>query len=138
MSFTIDTDILKTIAIVEKMTRARIDKCIPREDKLVFIVEKGGARRMVGPEGKVLKKLESQLNKRVKVVEKTDECFKFVQNAMLPLRIESIEESEGVVTVRGADEKTRGLMIGAKAKNLRFTEQLVQMYFPEVREIKVV
>ena len=138
MSFTIDTDLLQTITLVEKITRAQIDRCIPSEEKLVFIVERGGARKMVGPEGKTLKKLESQLGKKLKVVEKTPEKFQFVQNAMLPLKIESIKEEEGIITVHGKDEKTRGLMIGAKAKNLRFTEKLVQMYFPDVREIKVV
>jgi len=48
---------------------------------------------------------------------------------MLPLRIETIKEENGIVYVHGKDEKTRGLMIGAKAKNLRFTEKIVQMYF---------
>ncbi len=137
MSVTIDNDLLQTISLVEKITHAQIEKCIPHEDKLVFVVEKGGARKIVGPDGKTLKKLEGQLNKRIKVVEKTDEKFKFVQNAMLPLRIEKIHEEDGIVHVNGKDEKTRGLMIGAKAKNLRFTEKIVQMYFPDVKEIKV-
>ena len=62
----------------------------------------------------------------------------FVQNAMLPLKIESIKEEEGIIVVHGKDEKTRGLMIGAKARNLRWTESVVQIYFPQIKEIKVV
>lgn len=138
MSITLDTDLLQTIGLVEKFTKARIDKCFPKDDKLVFIVEKGGARKIVGPGGKTLKRLESQFGKRIKVVEKTPEKFQFVQNAMLPLKIEKIWEEDGIVYVHGNDEKTRGLMIGAKARNLRFTEKVVQMYFPDVQEIKVV
>ena len=42
------------------------------------------------------------------------------------------------VFVHGADEKTRGLMIGARAQNLRFAEKVIQKYFPELEEIKVV
>ena len=45
---------------------------------------------------------------------------------------------EGEVTVHGDDEKTRGLMIGSKARNLRFTETVCRKYFPDLQEIKVV
>lgn len=133
----LDTNLLQTIAVVEQVTQARIDKCIPKEDKLVFVVEKGGARLIVGPEGKTLKRLESQLGKRLKIIEKTDEKFQFVKNAFLPLRVAEIKEEDGIVSIHGEDEKTRGLMIGAKAHNLRFLEKIVQMYFPDVKEIKV-
>ena len=137
MTVTIDNDFLQIISEVEKVTRAQIDKLLTHDDKLVFVVEKGGARKIVGPQGKTLKKLEDKLGKRLKIVEKTPDKFVFVQNAMLPLKIAKIHEEAGIVHVHGADEKTRGLMIGAKAKNLRFTEKVVQMYFPDVQEIKV-
>jgi N utilization substance protein A len=133
----LDTNLLQTITIVEEVTQARIDKCIPKEDKLVFVVEQGGARKIVGPEGKMLKQLESKLGKRLKVIEKTPEKFQFIKNAFLPLRISEIKEEDGIVSIHGEDEKTRGLMIGAKAHNLRFLEKIVQMYFPDVKEIKV-
>ncbi|MDD9954078.1 MAG: NusA-like transcription termination signal-binding factor [Candidatus Woesearchaeota archaeon] len=134
----LDKDLLQTITLVEQKTRARVDQCLPKDDKLVFIVGKGDARKMVGPGGATLKKLEEQLGKKLKIIEKNPDKFTFVQNAMLPLRIETINEENGIITVHGRDEKTRGLMIGAKAKNLRFTEKVVQMYFPDVQEIKVV
>jgi N utilization substance protein A len=138
MSLVLDNELLQTIGIVEKVTQARIDKCIPREDRLVFVVERGDARKIVGPSGATLKKLEEKLGKRLKIIEKTPDKFQFVKNAMLPLKVESIKEEAGIIVVHGADEKTRGLMIGAKARNLRFTESVVQMYFPDVVEIKVV
>ena len=138
MNVVIDNDLIQTIAVVEKITHAHVDQCIPRDDKLIFVVGKGDARKIVGPAGATLKKLESQLNKRLKVIEKVDDKMMFIRNAMLPLKIVDMKEEDGIVTVYGPDEKTKGLMIGAKAQNLRFTEKIVQMYFPEVREIKVV
>ena len=138
MNVVIDNDLLQTINVVEKITRAHVDRCIPRDDKLIFVVGKGDARKIVGPQGATLKKLESQLNKRLKIIEKVDDKLQFIRNAMLPLKIVDMKEEDGIVTVYGPDEKTKGLMIGAKAQNLRFTEKVVQMYFPDVREIKVV
>lgn len=138
MNVVLDNELLQTIGAVEKMTHARIDRCIPRDDKLIFVVGKGDARKVVGPQGATLKKLEQQLGKRIKVIEKVEDKLQFIRNAMLPLRIVDMKDEEGIVTVFGPDEKTKGLMIGAKAQNLRFTEKVVQMYFPEVKEIKVV
>jgi NusA-like KH domain protein len=138
MNVVIDNDLIQTIAVVEKITHAHVDQCIPRDDKLIFVVGKGDARKIVGPAGQTLKKLETQLNKRLKIIEKVDDKMMFIRNAMLPLKIVDMKEEDGIVTVYGPDEKTKGLMIGAKAQNLRFTEKIVQMYFPDVREIKVV
>ena len=138
MNVVIDNDLLQTISLVENFTHARVDRCIPRDDKLIFVVGKGDARKIVGPQGATLKKLEQQLNKRLKIIEKVDDKLQFIRNAMLPLKIVDMKDEDGIVTVYGPDEKTKGLMIGAKAQNLRFTEKIVQMYFPEVREIKVV
>jgi len=138
MSVVLDNELLQTISIVEKITYARVDRCIPRDDKLIFVVGMGDARKIVGPQGATLKKLEQQLGKRLKIIEKVDDKLQFIRNAMLPLKVADISEEDGVVIVHGADEKTRGLMIGAKAQNLRFTEKIVQMYFPDVREIKVI
>ena len=138
MNVIIDTDLLQTIAVVEKITHARVDRCIPKDDKLVFIVEHGDARKIVGPQGVTLKSLEQQLGKRLKVIEKTEDKQQFIRNAFLPLRIVEMKEADGIVTLVGPDEKTKGLMIGAKAHNLRFLEKIVQTYFPDVREIKVV
>jgi N utilization substance protein A len=139
MSVVIDNELLQTIAIVEKITHAHVDRCIPKEEKLVFVVGKGDARKIVGPQGATLKKLESQLGKRLKIIEKVDEKQQFIRNAFLPLKIVEIKESDdGIVTLVGPDEKTKGLMIGAKAHNLRFLEKIVQQYFPDVKEIKVV
>ncbi len=138
MSVVIDNDLLQTISLVEKMTHARVDRCIPRDDKLIFVVGRGDARKIVGPQGATLKKLESQLGKRLKIIEKVEDKLQFIRNAMLPLKIVDMKEEDGIVTVYGPDEKTKGLRIGAKAQNLRFTEKVVQIYFPDVREIKVV
>src|SRR3989338_1335411 len=99
MNIVIDNELLQTMRIVEKITRARIDRCIPREEKLVFVVAPGDARKIVGPQGATLKKLEEQLGKKLKIIEKTEDKFQFIKNAMLPLKVQDIKEAEGVVTV---------------------------------------
>ena len=55
-----------------------------------------------------------------------------------PLKILEAKNEDDIVTLTGPDQKTKGLMIGAKAANLRMYEKIVQKYYPQLKEIKVV
>lgn len=135
----LDTDLIRAIAEFERITHARVQETFEHQNKLVVVVGRGDAKKCVGPEGKTLRIAEQKLGRRFKIIEMHPEMLTFIRNAMLPLRATKIEETgDGVVTVTGPDEKTRGLMIGAKAQNLRFTEKVVQRYFPQLKEIKVI
>ena len=134
-----DTERIQTIAGFEKISGARVRDCFEHQEKLVLVVGRGDARKAVGPVGKTLRKAEEKLGKKFKIVEYHPDLLVFIKNAMLPLKASKIElTGEGEVTVHGPDEKTRGLMIGSKARNLRFTETIARHYFPDLKEIKVI
>lgn len=110
-----------------------------QQDKLCFIVQPGNLRKGLGPDKKNIAKLENLTKRKVKVIEYSDDLNRFVHNVFSPLKIVSMEVSdEGIITIAGPDQKTRGLMIGAQARNLRLFESVIQKYYPEVKEIKVV
>ena len=135
----LDTELIQTVNEFERMTHARVKDIFEHQNKIVLVVDQGDARKAVGPEGKTLHRAEEKLAKKFKIVEFNPDILIFIKHALLPLRATKIEPTgEGVITVTGPDEKTRGLMIGAKAQNLRFTEKVVQQYFPELKEIKVI
>ena len=62
---------------------------------------------------------------------------KFIANLLYPYRVNSITLDGKTVTIQDEDTKTKGLIIGSKAQNLRFYEGIVKKYF-EIEEIKVV
>lgn len=135
----LDTERIQLIAEFEKITRTNVKNIYEHQGKLVVLVDEGEAKKAVGQGGKTLKVLETKLGHTFKIVEFNPNLHTFIQHVMLPLKAQKIEDTgEGEVTVTGGDEKTRGLMIGAKAQNLRFTERVVQQYFPDLKEIKVV
>ena len=135
----LDTEMIQLINEFEKITRTRVKVTYEQNGRLVVVVCQGQAKTAVGPGGKTLQLVESKLGKRFKIIEFNPDLHTFVQHVMLPLKASKIETTgPGEVTVHGADEKTRGLMIGAKAQNLRFTEKVIIKYFPELKEIKVV
>jgi len=90
----------------------------------------------------IVKKLEEKirqkmLKRKIKIVEFDDNRIQFITNYLAPLRIIDIKEEGEVVTVTGADTKTKGLIIGIKAQNLRNLEKVISKYFT-IEEIKVI
>jgi len=136
-----DTNTLQTIGYFEKVTHTSVKDFYDHNDRLIFIIETGGLMRALGKNGANVKHLSEKLNRRIKVAEYNPDVKLFIRNLIHPLKVARTElddPEEGIITLYDDDTKTKGLIIGAKAQNLRFYERVVQKYFPDVKEIKVV
>lgn len=136
-----DTDTLQTMKYFEQVTKCSLKDYYEHNDRLFFIIETGQLMRALGPDGANVKLLSSKLNKRIKVAEFNPDVKLFIRNLIHPLKVKQMEldtPDEGIITLFDDDTKTKGLIIGAKAQNLRFYERIVQKYFPDIKEIKVV
>ncbi|MBW2991299.1 NusA-like transcription termination signal-binding factor [Candidatus Woesearchaeota archaeon] len=134
---TFDTDMLKFMALFEKITHAKLKDCFFDRDKLVFLVDQGEMGKALGRNKTNIVKLEKMLKRKIKIVEFNPDRLQFITNYLAPLKITDIKEEGEIVIITGADTKTKGLMIGIKAQNLRNLEKVVGKYF-KVEEIKVV
>lgn len=132
-----DTAAMQVIALFAQLTRAELKDCIISERQVVFVVEPGEMGKAIGPKGANVRRLEHKLQRRVKIVEFSHEPATFIKNLVYPLDVKNIAERDGVYVIAPADLKTRGLLIGRNAQNLRQLEGIVQRYFP-IKEIKVV
>lgn len=136
-----DTETLGIINHFEKLTKCQVKDFYEHNDRLFFIIDTGKLMQALGKEGANVKKLSQQLNKRIKIAEFNPDVKLFIRNLIHPLRVKETHldtPEEGIVTLTDDDVKTKGLIIGAKAQNLRFYERIVQKYFPDVKEIRVV
>jgi N utilization substance protein A len=133
-----DVELLKLMKLFEDMTRARVKDCFHNKDKLVFVVEEGELMRALGKDRANLKKLEEKLNRNIKIVEFSPDTLTFIRNLLYPLRVSDMSMDDGVITIKGPDTKTKGLMIGARAQNLRNYEEITRKYFDNIKEIKVI
>jgi transcription termination/antitermination protein NusA len=138
MKIKYDMETLQWMNLFEKVTKARIKDCFVHNEKIHFIVENGQLFKALGENKKNVTKLEDLLKKKVKVIEYSDDMLKFIVNVMAPLKCVDIKNDADIVTITGPDQKTKGLMIGARANNLRKFEGVVQKYFPNLKEIKVI
>lgn len=135
----LDADLIKLIGYFEKKTGATVKDCFyDTLGKLTFVVGKGDLGKALGKKAANLRELEKRLDRKVRISEFSDERGQLIRNLVAPLKLVDLEEREdGLVILKGGDEKTNGLLIGKQARNLRNLEWMVRRYH-EVEEIKVV
>lgn len=130
-----DAEIMKIMPLFENITRAKLKDCISNE-RLLFIVEENEIGKAIGKKGSNIKKLESMLNKRIKVVEFNTDVLQFIKNMLYPLQASSIENKDDVIAIQ-ADTKTKSLIIGRNQQNLNNLISIVRRYF-DINDINVV
>ncbi len=129
-------DLMKFMSIFETITHAKLKDCI-EDDFLIFVVQENQIAKSIGKNGNNVKQLQNILKKKIKIVEFNTDVVIFVKNLITPLKAKDIKIDEDVIIIQGEDTKTKGLLIGRNAKNLREYESIVKRYFP-IKEIKVV
>lgn len=136
----LDNELIKLISYFEAKTKSRVrDAFYDQNGKLTFMVEEGDLGKALGKGAKNLKELESKLNKPIRVTEWKTDKKDLIRSFVSPLEILSIDEQDdGIIVLRGKDERTRGLLIGKQARNLRNLEWMMRRYDHDIPEIKVI
>ena len=132
-----DLELIKIINLFENITKARVKDAFYMKEVLTFIVFEGDMFKALGKNLVNLHRIEELLKKKVKIVEFNNDLVKFTANLIFPYKVKSITVEDKIVTIIDDDTKTKGLIIGAKAQNLRQYEGVVKKYF-DIEEIKVV
>jgi NusA-like KH domain protein len=132
----LDVDMLKCIGLFENVTHARVKDAFYFKEILTFMVLEGDMFKALGKNLSNLKRLEQMLQKRIKIIEYNPDIIKFITNLLYPYKVAEIKQDEKIITITDPDMKTKGLIIGAKAQNLRAYESIVKKYF-DIVEIKV-
>ena len=134
-----DQELIKLMNYFEQKTGAVVKDCFHDTlGKLTFVVAQGDLGKALGKRAQHLKDLEKQLGRRVRISEFAPSRQELVQNLIAPLKVVDIEDrDDGLVVLKGGDERTNGLLIGKQARNLRNLEWMVRRFY-EVQEIKVV
>ncbi len=131
-------ELMKFISLFESLTKANIKDCFFDDNgQLFFIVEQGDIGKAVGKKGLNVKKLKNMLKRKFRVVEYNDDVVQFIKNLVYPLRLGAVEMNDDVIEIKGLDTKTKGLLIGRNAINIRNYENIVKRYF-NVGGLKVI
>ena len=124
-------------SLMERITKAKVKDCFTDEEGTIFfVVAPGELGKAIGKSGSNIKKMQHELQRRIKVIEYNDNVVEFVKNIIYPLRIQSITEEQGTVVIKETNKKAKSLLIGRQAKNLKLINRAVKRFFQH--EIKVV
>jgi N utilization substance protein A len=117
---TYDTEMIRTLNMFESMTDVEARDCLMKEDEAYFIVPEGKAGMAIGKGGKVVKKVQNQLGKNVKIFEYKDNLGAFVNNLVsVDIRSLDIEDTEDGKTVEiNVSNDNKGQLVGRDGENI--------------------
>lgn len=133
-----DNELIKIMSLFTQITRVPVKDCFFDDTKVTFIIASGGIRQALGQGNNNLRKLEDRFRKKIRIVEFQPDLAKFIRNMILPCKVDDIFVlDDQTVILKSEDQKTKGLIIGKHARNLRALETNVRRYFSDLKEIKV-
>tara|TARA_B100002003_G_C14081375_1_gene520214 strand:+ start:303 stop:722 length:420 start_codon:yes stop_codon:yes gene_type:complete len=125
-----DINLMKFISFFENLTRAKVKDCIDSGSSLIFVVQKGEIGKAIGKNASNIKRIENMLKRKVRIIEFDEDVCKFVRNVLAPLKVEEVELVDTKVVIRDNNMKTKGMIIGRDASNLKKHKEIVTRYFP--------
>ena len=134
----INLELIQYINYFERLTKASVKDCFFEEEKLIFVVKPGQARKAVGINGVNAKRFVEKTGKKIKIIEFNEDPIKFIRSLVSPIRPKNIEQEEDTINIEVESTKDKGLLIGRNAKNLENLKKHVQKYFVQIKDIKIV
>ncbi|NTV24524.1 MAG: NusA-like transcription termination signal-binding factor [Nanoarchaeota archaeon] len=139
---TYNLELMNLMNLFEKVTRTRVKDCFIDESNesslLTFVVQDYDVGRAIGKQAANVKHLESMLKKRVRILGFNNSPVQFVKGLIYPVQDAEIELSEGTIIIKAKDAKTKGFLIGRNQSALKNNLDIVQKYFKDVHQIKII
>ncbi len=125
MAIKLDTDVIRTIALFEKITRVHPKDCIISENSAYFVVEPNRIGAAIGKNGSNIKEIRKILERNVKVFEYSRVPEEFIRN-LIP-GIKSLEIKNRSVTV-SVSPKEKTAVIGKNGENIKAIKELLKRH----------
>ena len=125
----LDKKLIGYFTTIENITNARVKDIFLLDNHLTVIVHQGEAGKAIGKKGLMIKRLTRLLNKKIKIIEFSDNPEEFIKHAIDPITIASIETKENTIIIHPGDNLAKGRIIGRNSKNITFLNTLTTRYY---------
>jgi N utilization substance protein A len=128
-------DEFRLLSLFQSVTSADARDCI-LDDKLqrvIFVVNRGQMGMAIGKGGSNIKQLQTVINKRIELVEHSDQPAEFVKNIfnsdmIIEVKInDRMDGSKQALVV--VDAKKKGLVVGKDGRNVEKARLLAKRYY---------
>lgn len=126
----IDATLIGYITTLENITNTQVKDCfINKNNQVVFIVKNGQGSKAVGRQAVNLRRIESLLHKKIKIIEFNEDPVEFVKNVIYPLKSPEIKLNENEITIKTDSTHLKALLLGRDKANLKELHNIVNKYF---------
>ncbi len=124
-------------SLMERVSKAKVKDCFTDEEGTIyFVVAPGDLGKAIGKGASNIKRLQQELQRKIRVIEYSENVAEFIKNIIYPLRIQSITEEQETVVIKETNKKAKSLLMGRQGRNLKLINRAVKRFFPH--QIKVV
>jgi N utilization substance protein A len=140
MTVTLSDRARRYIALFEDEAGVTIRDCVVDEeyDRVLFVVKAGEMAAAIGPSGRTVEKMETELGTDIELIEDADTAEAFVANALAPAAVYNvtISENDDRIAYAEVDHDDTGVAIGSNGKNIDAARQLAARHF-EIDDVQL-
>ena len=140
MDIVLDDSSLKLISLFESVTRAEIRDCIPAEDRVVFIVNRGQAGAAIGERGDNIRRLKEILHRNVEIIEWSERPEEFIRNIFHAFKVNDVKiEKRGNrnMAIVSVDPAQKARAIGKAGRNLHQARDIIARHFQGIDAVLI-
>ena len=137
MKLKINNETFRYLSVFGTLTGVSAVDCFETGNEIVYVVETGKIGIAVGKKGVNIKKVESLLKKKIRLIEHSLDAVRFIHNVLYPMKPKNVyvsTKSDGakVINIQLDVRMKRTLM--REGKNLyNLLNQLVSRHFPNFK-----
>ena len=132
MRITLSGDALQVAGLFEEETDATVRDCVvdDENDRLILVIKTGEMGKAIGSGGENVRRIESRLNRSIKLVEDAADPRDFVANALAPAAVYNvtISEDDEVYAYAEVANEDRAVAIGSQGANIEAARVLAQRH----------
>ena len=133
MEFKLSNEKLRYISLFEDLTDVTPKDVVENEDndRLTFVVDEEDMGKAIGENGKNIQKVRNKLDKRVHVVQFSDDPEQFLRNIFSPIELENVEINdvgEELTATIEVDESEKGRAVGKDGWNIDRVRSLLDRH----------
>ncbi|MEK6905545.1 MAG: NusA-like transcription termination signal-binding factor [Nanoarchaeota archaeon] len=133
----LNQELMGLSSLMERITKAKVKDCFTDEEgSIFFVVAPGEIGKAIGKGASNIKRLQQELQRKIRIIEYNDNVVEFVKNIIYPLHVQSITEEQNVIIIKETNKKAKSLLIGRQGRNLKLIDRAVKRFFQH--EIKVI
>ncbi len=136
----LSVDDIKIMSVFSKLTYVFPTDCFTVGKTIVFITPPGSAAKAIGKQGKNVQFLKNKLNQDIKIVESASDVINLCKNYLFPLIPKTLEkdiENKNIIKIEFKTSRERRFLLDNQQKGLKELKEVVNRYFKEIEDIRI-